>query len=369
MIKRQHLSEENIIKWLLEEENPSVRYFTLNDLLDRDDLERQPAKSAITNSKIITKIFAQQKPEGYWEDPESPYLPKYKASYWTIMILGQLGIDRFDERARRACEYIFRFQHDDGGFTAETGKTARRQYDWHRQRGKKMPLFKEWVSSFIREQQLSCLTGNIVAALIRLGYADDSRLKKALNWLVEVQNRDGDWLCPYWKAHIKDTHGCFFGTICPIEAFSEVPGNNLTEGMKQTVKSGAEFLLMHRLYQSDHHDFKVIKPSWLKFGFPQSFGYDILRGLNVLTKLGYANDNLSACRHAQAERLNDATDILLKKRPKNGTWILESSPVGRMQANIEPVGKPSKWLTLTALKVLKRLNKLSFEVFKTRTYK
>jgi hypothetical protein len=81
--------------------------------------------------------------------------------------------------------------------------------------------------------------------------------------------------------------------------------------------------------------------------FPQSFGYDILRGLNVLTKLGCAKD----------KRLGDAVDVLLRKRQKDGTWILENSPASRMQANIEPVGKPSKWITLIVLRVLKRLNK------------
>ncbi|MFB0510050.1 MAG: prenyltransferase/squalene oxidase repeat-containing protein [bacterium] len=353
MIQSKNLSKKNIVTWLLEEENQTIRYFTLRDLLDKkeDDLELNAAKSAIPNSKVITKIFSKQKPEGYWEETASPYLPKYKSSYWTIMILAQMGIDQTDQRVKKACEYIFRFQHEESGFLSETEKTAKRRYDWHLKRGKKMPPFKEWASSLIREQQLSCLTGNMAAALIRLGYENDPRVKKALNWLVKIQNQDGGWLCPYWKAHIKDTHGCFFGTICPIEAFSEVPKENLTEEMKNTISRGAEFLLMHRLFKADHHNYKTIKQSWLKFCLPRFYSYDILRGLNVLTKLGYTND----------ERLNDALDILLKKRQKDRTWILENSPTGRMQTNIEPVGRPSKWITLFALRVLKRLNKLTCE--------
>lgn len=76
------------------------------------------------------------------------------------------------------------------------------------------------------------------------------------------------------------------------------------------------------------------------------FWIQCLGGLDVLTKLGYVND----------ERLNDAAEILIRERQNNETWILESTPVGRMQTNIEAKGKPSKWITLIALRILKRLS-------------
>jgi len=332
------------IAWLLEEENPSVRYFTLRDLLNREesDSELKTVKRAIPKSKIITKIFSKQKTEGYWMDAESPYLPKYKSSYWQIMILGQLGLDKNDDRVRNACEYIFQFQHDEGGFLAETGKTLLREYNWRISRGRKLPPKDQWLAEARHDQQLSCLTGNMVAALIRLGYEEDARIKKALNWLVRIQNKDGGWLCPYWKTHIKDNHGCFLGTICSLDALSQVPKKNRTIAMKNTIKKGAEFLLMHRLYEADHHHYEVINRSWLELCFPWFF-YNILRGLDVLIRLEYAHD----------QRIGDALKILLEKRGKDGKWILENSPIGRMQANIETIGKPSKWITLIALRTLR----------------
>ena len=81
---------------------------------------------------------------------------------------------------------------------------------------------------------------------------------------------------------------------------------------------------MHRLFRADHHGFRVINDSWLKLGFPQFF-YDILRGLSVVTKLGYAGD----------ERIEDALEILFQKQNEGGRWVLESSPSGRMQTNLE----------------------------------
>jgi hypothetical protein len=320
----------------------------LRDILDKDENNSQvvATKKAIPKSQVVKKILQKQKPDGYWEEPANPYHPKYKSSYWQIMTLGQLGIDKTDERVEKACEYIFQFQFEEGGFTSQTRETALREYHWLLKRGKKLPPHDKWITNIIFEQQLSCLTGNMVAALIRLGYENDSRVHKAIKWLVKIQNKDGGWLCPYWKAHIKDEHGCFYGTICPLEAFSELKKENLTNEMKETIEKGAEFLLMHRLFKADHHGYKVISQSWLKFSFPWFYGYNILRGLDVLTKLGYVKD----------ERLNDAVEILLQKRQSNGAWILESAPIGRMQTNIEAKGKPSKWITLIALRVLKHLS-------------
>jgi len=339
--------KESPIDWLLEWSNPSVRYFALRSILDKseDDPQVIAARKAIPGSPTVAKIMAKQNSDGHWEEPTSPYLPKYKSSYWQIMILSQLGMDKTDERIRKACEHIFRFQQDKGGFSCYSPEQAMKEYELARRKGKKLPPASEWTSALVYEHQYSCLTGNVAAALIRMGYGNDARVKKALEWLVGVQNRDGGWLCPYWRAHIREKHACFHGTICPLEAFSEIPRKELTKEMKNTIENGAEFLLMHRLFKADHHNYRVIKQSWLRLEFPWFYGYNILRGLDVLTKLGYVED----------DRLSDAVQILLQKRQKDGTWMLENTPAGRMQTNIEAKGKPSKWITLIALRVLKNL--------------
>jgi hypothetical protein len=347
MVNWKAILQESPVDYLLEEDNPSVRYFTLRDILGKEERDSKvtAAKHAIADSPIVKKIFQKQMPNGYWNNPANPYLPKYKSSYWQIMVLGQLGMDRTDERVRKACDYVFGLQLEEGGFSSFTLERGLEEYEVQLRRGKKLSHLQEFASSFVHEHQYSCLTGNMAAALTRISYGEDLRVKKALEWLVKVQNIDGGWLCPYWCAHMRDKHGCFYGTICALEAFSEVNGEQMTKTIEQTVEKGAEFMLMHRLFKADHHDFKVINPSWLSLGFPFFYSYSILRGLDVLTRLGYNND----------ERLDDAVEILLRKRQKDGKWVLESSPVGRMHANIEAKGKPSKWITLIALRVMKRL--------------
>lgn len=335
------------IKWLLEEENPPVRYFALKDLMDdkTDESELSAAKAAIPSYDKVQRIFARQKPEGFWESSEQPYLPKYKTTYWQIMILSQMGLDKGDERINKACDFISRFQLEEGGFTTNE-RTAEEAYKrkgrQELKKGKETLEYEKYVRDTIREFELTCLTGNMISALIRLGY-DDERIDRAIKWLVEVQNRDGGWLCPYWKAHLRDKHGCFMGTIAPLDAFSVLPEKKRTSNIKESMERGAEFLLMHRLFRADHHDFKVINGSWLRLSFP-CFFYDVLRGLDVVTRLGFARD----------ERIDEAVDLLLEKQGSDSKWILERAPF-KMQVDLEKKGQPSKWVTLNALRVMKRV--------------
>jgi hypothetical protein len=336
--------ETSTLPWLLETDNPSVRYLTLRHLLGRpeSDAQVQETRSAIPHSRWAARIFARQAAGGYWRDPTNPYLPKYKSTYWTLFILGHLSVNRSDERVERAVEHIFGFQQPDGGFAEYGAERAHQEYGYvaarQRARGKKPSDEASFVADHVRQMTLSCLTGNVVAAVLRLGYGDDPRLWRAVDWLVQIQHNDGGWLCPYWRAHVRDKHSCFYATIAALEGLAETPEDRRSPTVQRAISKGAEFLLMHRLYRADHHDGQVINPSWLKLAFPLFYGYSILRGLWVLSRLGYRD-----------ERMSDALSVLEQKRTPDGIWILESAPQGQMQTNLEKKGQPSKWLTLYAL--------------------
>jgi hypothetical protein len=340
----------NPIDWLLEEDNPPVKYFTMRDLLDykNRDSELIEAKKQLINYKITQRILDRQNPDGSWESKDLPYLPKYKSSYWQVMFLGMFGLDQANYQVERAVNHILRFQYQEGGFVEFLDEGAAREYEYLSERDlknkKALPPIDQWIPSRIREMELSCLTGNMALALMRLGYSDHKAVTNALRWLVEIQNFDGGWLCPYWGAHKNDKHGCFMGTITPLEAFSEAPKKLLNARTKKAIDGGVEFLLMHRLYKSDHHDFKPIKEQWLQLTFPEFF-YDILRGLSVATKLGYATDI----------RIDDALRVIMNKRLETGEWPVERNYSGSMYGSIERKGKPSKWITLEVLRVIKRV--------------
>jgi len=343
VLKWKSLLKADPTGWLLEESNPSVRYLTLRDILEYSESDPDVARSkeAIAYSRIVTKIFQKQSKLGTWESPTNLYTPKYKSTYWQIMILGVLGMSKDDPRVKKACDVILRYQLKEGGFSSHAAGRANEEYRDLKRKGEALGDRKNWMAEKTREHEYSCLTGNVVSALLRLGYTHNVQIERALGWLVSIQNRDGGWLCPYWKAHIRDVHSCFYGTICALEAFSEA--KRLSGAIRKAAERGAEFLLMHRLFKADHHNFRIINRNWLKLSFPSFYGYDILRGLLVIGKLGYGGD----------ERCNDALSILLAKQNARGRWILESTPTGRMHASLETKRKESKWMTLNAFRALK----------------
>jgi len=51
--------------------------------------------------------------------------------------------------------------------------------------------------------------------------------------------------------------------------------------------------------------------------------------------------------------MQDALDLIISKQTEEGWWLLEQTYNGRFQVNIEQKGKPSKWITFRALKVIK----------------
>ena len=85
--------------------------------------------------------------------------------------------------------------------------------------------------------------------------------------------------------------------------------------------------------------------TWFKFGFPLSYWSDVLETTTVLVELGYGGD----------PRLSNALQLILSKQDAQGRWKLENTLNGKMWADIEKKGKPSKWVTLRALRVLKRV--------------
>jgi hypothetical protein len=318
--------------WLLEEDNPSVRYFTLTELLDNpiSDSEVKETKNAIMKIGITTRILAKQMNDGYWETPTAFYTAKYRGTVWQLMILAELGADGRDSRISKACEFILANSQnpESNGFSM-----------WS----------SEKTGGGRRSGVIPCLTGNMVWSLIRLGHLEDPRVQRGINWITTYQRFDDGiketpkgW--PYDKyVMCWGKHTCHMGAVKALKALAEVPADKRTAEMEATIKNGAEHMLRHHIYKRSHDLSRVSKPGWLRFGFPLMYQTDALEILGILTKLGYKD-----------ERMQETVDLVLSKQDNQGRWNLESTFNGRFQVNIERKGELSKWITLNALKALKR---------------
>ena len=323
------------LDWLLEHNNPSVRYYTLINLLDKslDDSEVIQTKHDIMKTGLIPKIMAKQHTGGYWGKPEEFYArSKYKGTVWTFIILAALGADGTDTRIQNTCEFILNNAQDplSGGFSYEQAIKGGGAP------GKVIP----------------CLTGNMIWSLIHCGYLDDPRVQKGISWITNYQRfDDGEQTLPKnWPYASRKAcfgkHSCHMGVVKALKALAEIPDDKRNTDVKSTIKKAVDYLLLHHIYKRSHDLSKKSKPGWLKLGFPHMYQTDILEILDILTKLGVHD-----------ERMQDAMDIVVAKQNNEGRWILESTFNGRFLTNIEVKGKPSKWITLNALQVLKRFYK------------
>ena len=317
--------------WLLGEENPSVRYFALKDLLSKSERNSDvvEARQRIMEIGIVPEILAKQKPGGYWGNPEDFYIrSKYRGTVWQLIILAELGADGKDERAARTCEFILRNSQDrqsEGFAYIGTEKNGGQH-----------------------SGVIPCLTGNMVWSLIRLGYLADARVQKGIEWIAKYQRFDDKikeaprgW--PYEeKPRCWGRHCCHMGVVKALKALAEIPADRRSAEVNDTLKKGVEYLLKHHIFKRSHDLNRVSKPSWLQFGFPLMWQTDALEILGILTKLG--------CRD---ERMQETVDLVVSKQDEKGRWLLESTFNGRFLVNIEHKGKQSKWVTLNALRALK----------------
>ena len=254
------------------------------------------------------------------------YSPKYRGTVWQIIFLAELGADPADERVRRGCEYLL--SHN----LAETGAFS--VYRPPRPSG-----------------ALHCLNGNLLYALFRLGYAGDPRVQTALDW--QVQAITGEGAISYYKSGtagpgfvcgVNLGQPCGWGAVKAMKALSAIPPDQRTPPVQRAIEASVEFLLSRDPAAADYPFTERVSSTWFKFGFPLSYWSDVLENTAALAESGYGGD----------PRLANVLQYILSKQDAQGRWKLENTLKGKMWVDIEKRGKPSKWVTLRALRVLKR---------------
>ena len=315
------------LPWLLEAENPSVRYFALRELLDRDERDRDvlAAKVAIMQSAPVKKILAAEKADGYWVKPGVGYSPKYKSTDWQILFLAEFGADGAQRQIQRACEYVLAHaQASHGGFSA--------------------------LANAVSSGAIHCLNGNLIWALVSLGH-DDERVRAAVEWLAgAITGDDFDAFNsvvpgPGFKCGANMRQPCAWGAVKALRGLAVVPKKWKTPRVKKATEMAAEFLFSRDPAQADYPFTARVSGEWFRFGFPLSYTSDVLEVLLALTEAGYGGD----------PRLKNAAALVLSKQDAQGRWMMKHSLNGKMWVDIEEKGKPSKWVTLRALRVLQAI--------------
>jgi len=321
--------------WLLDPNTPGVRYLALRDLLDlaADDPQLVAARREAHRAGPIATLLAQMNEAGYWVKPGPGYLPTYRATVWSVILLAQLGaVISEDERIGRACAYLLDHALAPGGQFSLSGAPS---------------------------GTLDCLQGQLCWALLELG-CRDPRLEQAFDWLARSVTGEGVAPREDRRAPVRYYAGkcgpdfacgannklpCAWGGIKVMLALGRWPADQRTLAMERASAHGVAFLLGTDPALAEYPNGYADKPSgnWWKFGFPVFYVTDLLQNVEALVALGYGRD----------PRLAHALDLIRTKQDAGGRWLLEYGYTGKTWVDFGPKKQPNPWVTLRALRVLK----------------
>lgn len=352
------VSTHPVVAWLLDEEDPGVAHLARRDLLGEPPGSPRMGELAgrVNRHPPVARMLERAD-----EALEAGLYRKYQGFGWSLIFLAELGCDGRDPRARRLAEAVLATQLDSGGF-APSGSAR-------------------W--------EIVCLTANLLRALVCLGYGDEPAVVRGYRRLTERILEHGGVPCRVIDEHT--ARSCCRMTVPQtLRALAAAP-SSAGGGIARTAELLAGQLREMRVYQYLRPDLRAYrqavrlppkgerprglpvadfkeawraehpvapeewlpKPGWLRFGFPSSYNPDLLEAMLALVEHG-------APAHASYE---DALRVIESKRGPDGRWRMERSLNGKMLADVERKGAPSKWVTLRALTVLRHFGRAAAEPF------
>ena len=289
----------------------------MRDLLHAPDEVVAAERARVASEGWGARLLALQGEDGQWAGgacfpAEGWRRSEGEGQPWTstlpvLQLLRDFGIDPRSDRVRAAVARV-----RDGCRWEHAGQ----------------PFFEGEVEPCIngRSVALGAYFGHDVAAVVAR--------------LLAEQLEDGGWNCEAENGSVRSS---FATTINVLEGLLE--HERATGGSARSIaarRRGEAYLLERSLFRRKSTG-EVADPAWLQFSFPNRWHYDVLRALDYFRSAGGAPDR----------RLSEAVDRLRSKRRPEGVWLLENTRRGKVHFTLEEGdGRPSRWITLRALRVL-----------------
>lgn len=298
-----------IINWLLEGD-VSIQYQVYRDLLN---LEQPALHKRIATEGWGNILLSRRLSNGHWG--RSFYQPKWTSTHYTLLELKNLVIEPSIPEIGQTLELIIRNEKSNDGGINPGGGT--------------------------RDSDV-CINGMFLNYAAYFG-APEGHLKSVVDFLIGQQMKDGGFNCH--SNRIGAVHSSLHTTLSVLEGIHEYVRNcylyRLDE-LQQIEKESVEFILQHRLYKSDKTG-EIIDDKMTRFSYPCRWRYDVLRALDYFQDAKTKYDS----------RMDDAIELLLKKRNADRKWMLQAKHLGQVHVEMEIPGKPSRWNTLRSNRILK----------------
>ncbi len=306
-----NVKTNSIIDWLLQED-VSIQYLAKKYLLNEEEDQLHTLRKRIAEEGWGKRLLEERGATGHWG--KGFYQPKWISSHYTLLDLRYLEIEPVEPIKETIALIIEQSKAPDGSINES--KTKR--------------------------------SGDLCVNGMFLNYASffgvpEQELKSIVDYILENKMPDGGFNC---EAKTKGaTHSSMHTTISVLEGiweFIKAGYQYRVDKLDQVRQDADEFLLMHRLYQSDKSG-EIIDKKWTMLSFPSRWRYDILRALIYFVDCGRPYDT----------RMNGAIDVLNKKIRKDGTWPVQMKHPGQVHFDMEKPGTSSRFNTLRALRVFK----------------
>ena len=315
-------NSDPVIAWLLASD-PSIRWQAMRDLLDAPEAEWAAERARVEAEGWGARLLSCQDEDGQWAG--GAFVPAgFDARAWaeegqpwtaTSFALSQLrefGLDPASDRARRTVALI--------GANSRWDEGGQRYWDGE-----------------VEE----CINGRTVADGAYFGVDVASIVER----LVGGRLADGGWNCERINGSLRSS---FHSTINVLEGLLEYErATGGTPASRDARRSGEAYLLRRQLFRR----LATGEPAdqrFLRFGHPNRWRYDVLRGLD------YFRAAAMVTGAAPDPRLEAAIGQLRCRRLEDGRWLLDRSPRGRVWFAVDDgPGKPSRWVTLRAMRVLR----------------
>jgi len=312
----------SIIEWLLDAD-PSIRWQTMRDLSGAAAEEIAAERARIATEGAGAKLLSLQGADGSWAGVA--WNRGFDSTMHVLLLLKELGLAPSSVEAQRAVDLV-------------RENVTWRGWDWD---GKWRGLEYEGTPFFVGEVD-TCINAQVAASGAYFG----QDVQRIIERLLGEQLPDGGWNCEIENG---STRSSFNTTISVLEAFLEYELAGGSSGEVTTARlRGQEYLLERHLFRRLSTGDVIDRDrksgaAFTRFAFPTWWHYDVLRGLDYLRKAGATPD----------ERVAEAIELVESKRDVEGRWPLEHQHAGTMAVEVdEGAGRPSRWNTLRALRVL-----------------
>lgn len=312
---------DSVIDWLLNSD-PSVRWQVMRDLLSSPEPEYRAERAKVETEGWGALLLGCADEDGQWAG--GAFLPRdfdfsewqdvgqpWTATAFSLSQLREFGLDPSSDRIKRAVELI--------------GANSRWDHAGE-------PYWEGEVEE--------CINGRTVADGAYFG-VDVSPL---VDRLTGERMDDGGWNCERANGSVRSSFASTINVLEGLLEYERATGGTLAS--RQARESGEEYLLERSLFRRLSTG-EPADEQYLSFVHPSRWRYDVLRALD------YFRSAATLTGAAPDPRLGEAIDHVRSRRLEDGTWLLDWSQPGRVWLDVDDgAGRPSRWVTLRAMRVL-----------------